>query len=169
MPDIGTELRDAIDGAVPLLLALDDKASLLPRTPGKWSPRQIVGHLIDSACNNHARFVRAQFQEDLVFPGYEQDRWVAVQRYDDVPWTELIALWAAYNRHIARIMSATPESELARPRARHSLHAIAWQPVPAARPATLGYFMRDYVGHLHHHLKQILDGWNDDRGLRAKG
>ena len=169
MPEIGTELRDAIDRAVPLLLALDDKASLLPRTPGKWSPRQIVGHLIDSACNNHSRFVRAQFQEDLVFPGYEQDRWVAVQRYEDVPWTELIALWAAYNRHIARIMSAAPESELTRPRARHSLDAIAWQPVPAARPATLGYFMRDYIGHLHHHLKQILDGWNDDRGLRAKG
>ena len=160
MPDIGTELRDAIDRAVPLLLALDDETSLLPRAPGKWSPRQIVGHLIDSACNNHARFVRAQFQEDLVFPGYEQDRWVAVQRYQDAPWTELVGLWAAYNQHLARIMSMAPSTELTRPRARHSLDLIAWQTVPADRPATLAYFMHDYIAHLHHHLRQVLgDAW----------
>jgi hypothetical protein len=156
MPDIGAELRDAVDRAAPLLLTLDDEVSRRPRAPGKWSPRQIIGHLIDSACNNHGRFVRAQLQDDLVFPGYEQDAWVAVQRYQDVPWAELVALWAAYNRHIARIMSAALESELTRSRARHSLDAIAWQPVPVNRPATLAYFMRDYIGHLHHHLKQVL-------------
>ena len=167
MPDIGADLRDAVDRAVPRLLALDDEASRRQRAPDKWSPRQIIGHLIDSACNNHARFVRAQLQDDLLFPGYEQEAWVTVQRYQDVPWAELVALWAAYNRHIARLMSAAPESELTRSRVRHSLDAIAWQPVPTERPATLGYFMRDYIGHLHHHLRQVLgEGWT---GPRAEG
>lgn len=50
---------------------------------GQWSPKQIIGHLIDSAANNHQRFVRAQFTDDLVFPGYEQEAWVEVQHYND--------------------------------------------------------------------------------------
>ena len=144
MPDIGTELREAVDRAAPLLLALDDETSLRPRAPGKWSPRQIVGHLIDSACNNHGRFVRAHFQDDLVFPGYEQDRWVAVQRYDDVPWTELIALWAAYNRHIAHVIGYIPED---RRDVRCQLGSNA--------PVTLGFVAQDYVSHLRHHLEQV--------------
>jgi DinB superfamily len=166
MLDIGADLRETVERAAPLLLALDDEASSRPRAPGKWSPRQIIGHLIDSACNNHARFVKAQLQDDLICPGYEQDAWVAVQRYQDVPWSELVALWAAYNRHIGRIMSTTPEPALSARRTRHNLNVIAWQPVPAESPATLAYFMRDYVGHLHHHLRQVLgERWT---GLRAK-
>ena len=49
-----------------------------------------LGHLIDSAVNNHARFVRAQLQDDLVFPGYDQDGWVRVQRYDERSWPALV-------------------------------------------------------------------------------
>src|SRR6476660_1623273 len=90
-------------GAAELLKIPDDTASR-PRGPGKWSPKQIVGHLIDSAVNNHARFVRAQLQDDLVFPGYDQDGWVRLQRYADAPWEDLVALWAAFNRHIAHVM-----------------------------------------------------------------
>jgi hypothetical protein len=41
------------------------------------------------------------------------------------------------------------------PRSRHNLDQMAWQPVPRDQPATLDYFMADYVGHLKHHLQQI--------------
>jgi hypothetical protein len=84
------ELARSIDAAELALKAISDEASRVSPAPGKWSPREIVGHLIDSASNNHQRFVRAQFQDDLVFSGYDQDRWVAVQRYQEAPWSELI-------------------------------------------------------------------------------
>jgi hypothetical protein len=135
---------------------MDDDTSGRHPAMGKWSPREIVGHLIDSASNNHQRFVRAQFKDDLVFPGYEQDAWVAAQRYDDAPWRELIALWAAFNRHLARMMAAVPQDVLTKARRVHNLHQIAFRTVPQDQPATLDYFMRDYVAHLEHHLKQIL-------------
>ncbi len=154
-PDCSIELLRTIDTALPALRALDDAATRSRPAPGKWSPREIVGHLIDSASNNHQRFVRARFQESLVFPGYAQDDWVEAQRYRDAPWPELVQLWALFNRHLARFMAAVPEPERLRPRARHNLHEIAWQVLPADQPATLDWFMRDYVGHLRHHLRQI--------------
>jgi hypothetical protein len=155
MPEYAEELREAVRDATPLLREMDEARSRLRPGPGKWCPKEIIGHLIDSASNNHQRFVRAQFQEDLVFSGYEQDAWVSVQRYRDAPWEDLIALWSSFNLHIARIMDFASKDERDRPRARHNLDEIASKPVPPDQPATLDYFMRDYVGHLKHHLAQI--------------
>ena len=155
MLDYAEELRNAVQGATPFLESLTDEASTRPRAPGKWSPREVIGHLIDSASNNHQRFVRAQFKEDLVFPGYDQDAWVAAQRYREQPWADLIALWRFFNLHIARVMEAAPKDERIRSRARHNLDEIAWNTVPRAEPVSLDYFMRDYVAHLKHHLAQI--------------
>jgi hypothetical protein len=132
----------------------DERAGLRP-APGKWSPREIIGHLVDSASNNHQRFVRAQFQDDLIFPGYDQDAWVRAQRYQDAPWPELIVLFTAFNLHLARVIAVTPLNVRSRPRPRHNLHRLAFRPVPESEPATLDYFMHDYVAHLVHHLRQI--------------
>jgi hypothetical protein len=154
------ELRAAVEGAVPRLLALSDEASARARAPAKWSPREIIGHLIDSASNNHQRFVRAQFQDDLVFPGYAQEDWVRVQGYAEAPWRELIALWQSYNLQLARVMAAVPAEVRRREHRKHNLHQIGWQTVPEGEAATLDYLMSDYVGHLKNHLRQILGaGW----------
>ena len=124
--------------------------------PSQWSPREVMGHLIDSASNNHQRFVRAALApEDLIFPGYEQDRWVEAQRYAEAPWAELVTLWASFNRHLARVMEATPADVRLNERRRHNLDELAFYRLPADEPATLDYFMRDYVRHLQHHLHQI--------------
>jgi hypothetical protein len=149
-------LRGAIEKSAPALDKMSDEMTRQRPGPGKWSPREIVGHLIDSASNNHQRFVRALFQEDLVFPGYAQDAWVSAQRYQDAPWNELLTLWRSFNLHIARVMEAAPAEERLRPRARHNLDELAWRPVPRDKPATLDYFMADYVAHLEHHLSQII-------------
>jgi hypothetical protein len=155
MTDTPSALRASVAAAVPRLLAIGDAASGVRPAPGKWSPREILGHLIDSAANNHARFVRAQSSDDLVLPGYAQEEWVRVQGYQDAEWGELVELWAAYNRHLAWVIGRVPAEVANRPRGRHNLHEIAWQPVPADHPATLAYFMADYVDHLEHHLRQI--------------
>lgn len=151
-----TELRHTIDDSGRRLSALSEEESARRPAPNKWSTKEIVGHLIDSAANNHQRFVRARFQADLVFPGYDQDAWVRAQRYQDANWPDLVELWKRYNSHIAHVMESTPASDRLRPRARHNLHELAWKAVPESWEATLDYFMRDYVGHLKHHLAQAL-------------
>lgn len=155
-PDYARRLVDALQRATPALLALDDAATTRRPAPGKWSPREIIGHLVDSASNNHQRFVRMRDRDDLVVEGYEQDAWVAAQRYQDAPWAELVLLWMTYNRHLARVMAATPAADRDRVRHSHNLHLRAYRPVPEDRAVTLAYFMNDYVEHLEHHLAQVL-------------
>ena len=155
MRHVAEELRHAVAKATPVLRGLDEAASARFPAPGKWSPREVVGHLIDSASNNHQRFVRARFQDDLVFPGYDQDAWVSSQSYSTAPWLELVELWRLFNLHLARVFETTP-LELARRRvARHSFDRIAFRTVPAGEETTLEYFASDYVAHLRHHLRSL--------------
>ena len=149
------ELIDVVEATVPRLQAIDAARATFRPAPGKWSPQEILGHLIDSASNNHQRFVRAQFQDDLVFTGYAQDEWVAAQQYQQARWADLIVLWASFNRHLAHVMQVTPEATRTRPHTRHSLDRHAFRAVAPGAPATLDYFMQDYVEHLKHHLRQI--------------
>jgi hypothetical protein len=156
MQDYVIDLQKTVERATSLLVALGDDASAKRPAPGKWSAREIIGHLIDSASNNHQRFVRSQWQDDLMLQGYEQDAWVSAQQYQQAPWRDLVTLWASFNRHIARVMAAVPDAARTRLRPRHNLDDLAWEPVPASEPTTLDYLMRDYVGHLKHHLRQAL-------------
>jgi len=156
VPDYVTRLRERVLGAAAALASLSDADSARRAAPGRWSPREVVGHLIDSASNNHQRFVRGQLEDDLVFPGYAQDRWVEVQRYQEAPWLELIELWRAFNLHVARVMEAVPDQVRLQPRVRHNFHQIGFADVSAGEPSTLDHLMRDYVDHVEHHLRQIL-------------
>jgi len=158
------EFRRTIDRAAERLGTYHDNEAGLPTAPGKWSRKEIVGHLIDSAANNHGRFVRAQLQDDLVFPGYDQDAWVRVQGYRDRSWNDLVALWRAYNRHIACLMESADPAAVALARRSHNLDELAWKAVERTEATTLDYFMRDYVAHLEHHLRQALGSdWAQSR------
>jgi hypothetical protein len=155
--DFVGDFRRAVEVAAENLLGISEAESRIPRDTGKWSPKQIIGHLIDSASNNHQRFVRAQLRDDLHFPGYRQEEWVQVQRYDEASWSELVQLWKSYNLHLAHIMAATPREKLTTLRRIHNLDEIASVGVAKSEPATLEYFMRDYVVHLENHLRQIFE------------
>jgi hypothetical protein len=149
------EFRDIVETARSNLLLLGAEEAA-ENSPGKWSPKEIVGHLIDSAANNHHRFVRAQFSDDLVCPPYDQERWVNTQKYGDAPWPDLVNLWASYNLHLHHVISVMPRDTLTRLREKHNLDQVAWKTVDSTTPTTLEYFVRDYVGHMRHHLRQIL-------------
>lgn len=148
-------LRATVARATPLLEAIPDiKAGIAPES--KWSAKQILGHLIDSACNNHRRFVLAQDREDMQFDSYEQQHWVSVQRYAQESWDDLLALWKAYNQHLAWVIEGIDERELERPRTAHSLDQIAWKVQRKDEPVTLAFLTHDYVDHMENHLRQIL-------------
>jgi len=143
-PAIASELLHTVERAFPELRAIPDSEAGRPRAPGKWSPKQVVGHLIDSAANNHQRFVRAQETTALQLPGYEQDHWVSCQRYEDRSWDELTALWHGYNRHLAHVIGHIPEA-MRSTECRIGTNA----------PVTLAFLAHDYVRHLRHHLAQL--------------
>ena len=151
-----TDFRQTIESATECLLRFDEAESSWPQAEGKWSAKEVMGHLIDSAANNHARFVLAQLRDDLVFPGYEQNRWVEVQHYREASWPQLVDLWRAYNLHLLHIISVTPDDKLKNFCYQHTMHEIAWKTVSKSEPVNLEQLMRDYVAHLKHHLGQVL-------------
>lgn len=93
MKPLADELRSQVDAASGRLRAITDAEATVSRGAGKWTTKDLLGHLIDSAANNHQRVVRAQLEEAYSGPGYAQEAWVAAQQYRDRSWTELVELW----------------------------------------------------------------------------
>lgn len=153
---IGTQLAQIVHSAKAKLMLLSDQEATAKSKPEKWSKKELLGHLVDSASNNHQRFVRKELQDNLIFPGYQQEAWVKHQRYQAAEWAGLIDLWAAYNLHLARIIDAIPNQVRFKKHQEHSLDKIAWKTIPTGEATSLEYFIWDYVGHLEHHLNQIL-------------
>jgi hypothetical protein len=144
MQSVAHDLQSALNVAERLRQIPDAEASIRS-APGKWSKKEILGHLIDSAANNHQRFVRLQLSPRLDFPGYEQDQWVHVQRYQERPWSQVIDLWEIYNIQVASIIRHVDSKVLD-----HVWHR------PDGKDVNLEFLIRDYVVHLKHHLDQIL-------------
>jgi hypothetical protein len=113
-------------------------------SPDRWSKKEILGHLIDSAGNNHQRWVRVQFTRLLEFPGYEQESWVTRQAYASEPWPDLVNLWLLFNRHMLHVLKAMPQDVLS--------HQIA---IGGKPPLPLAAWLLDYVSHMENHLAQI--------------
>lgn len=144
MKELSLKLLSVIDAAEPKLRKTNAADTTKPVLAGGWSRKQLIGHLIDSASNNHQRFVRAALQASLDFPGYEQDDCVRVQAPQEGDWELLVSLWAAYNRYLAHVIAHLPESKLG------TLCRIG-----AEEAVTLDFLAKDYVRHLLHHLGQI--------------
>jgi hypothetical protein len=155
MNDLAIEFRQTVEAAAKQLRSISESQAQTARSDGQWTAKEILGHLIDSAANNHQRFVRAQFTDDLVFTGYDQEQWVRAQHYDQVGWAALIQLWQAYNLHLAHVVANIPDAILLQRRARHTLNVIGFQKVDPTEPATLAYLIGDYLEHLRAHLRQI--------------
>jgi len=149
------DFRATVVDATARLREIPAAESRQKSAPDDWAQIEILGHLVDSAANNHQRFVRSQFSDDLVYQGYEQNQWVSSQKYADESWPELIQLWSSYNLHLHHVVSVIPAAILTKPRAIHNLDQIAFKLVDKSEATTLEYFIRDYVDHLRHHLDQI--------------
>ena len=139
-----SRLLAELDAAEPALRRIDETLASGSRGEGKWSRKEVLGHLVDSAANNHQRFVRGQAGEPLDRTGYAQEHWVRAQGWGERSWADVVALWSAYNRHLAHVIARIPEE---RAGTRVRVGDQDW---------TLGDIARDYVAHLRHHLDQVL-------------
>lgn len=147
MQDLIVEFSALLESVPQKLKAFEPSASRAETeaVPGQeWSPREIVGHLIDSASNNHLRFVMAQLYGEARLPSYEQEEWVKLQRYEAEPWERLVTLWENYNRHLLHLIASTPAAKL---------QAICY--IGQNSPMTLQELMYDYLRHLKHHLQDL--------------
>jgi hypothetical protein len=142
-----TSLAAVVAHAVPHLSAISEESAAQRPAPNKWSKKEILGHLIDSAANNHQRFMRLQLSPEISLPGYDQDNWVRLNRYQQEQWAEIVALWSAYNRHLATVVESLDDAALGN----------VWHSPDG--DVTLEFIAIDYVRHLKHHLSQIgIDG-----------
>lgn len=117
--------------------------------PNKWSKKELLGHLIDSATNNHHRFIKAQFQGDpFILEPYEQDEWNRIQRYNEVDTKFLVEFWKMYNLYIIQLIINFPEEKL-------QIKCKSTDDREAAENILL--LIIDYVDHMDHHLKQIFN------------
>jgi hypothetical protein len=145
MIDISTQIRELIDEIEPLLHQMPAKEVRVSPNQGGWSKKEIIGHLIDSATNNHHRIVRGVQNLALAFPPYDQNRWVEIQRYNEIPWTDLVELFCQYNRHLCRVIDKIPQESL------KNLCNIGRE-----EPVSLEFVIEDYLRHLRYHIDTII-------------
>jgi hypothetical protein len=85
--ELTQRLRRILDEAPTLIERLPDPG--YKSSPDRWSQKEKLGHLIDSAANNHQRIVRVQLEQQPAMPGYEQGKWVELHSYQHRDWPEL--------------------------------------------------------------------------------
>ncbi|MBI4804773.1 MAG: DinB family protein [Desulfovibrio sp.] len=148
-------------------LAVAGFQALLDRTPPEavnvrvyseaWTLSEIVGHLIDSASNNHQRFARLRLGNLDGFPGYEAETWVRAQDHDSCPFPLLSRLWTAYNGFLLHLAETIPQAALQN----------AW--MKPEGPLTLGFLVNDYFSHLNLHAEHYAKRLDEVEAARARG
>lgn len=146
--EVASIIEQAANSAAERWRALPDQTLTFRPSEDAWSIKEITGHLIDSASNNHQRFVRLQLAEQLTFPDYGPDNnhWVRIQNYQDRTWEEILGLWRHFNIQLAHIIRSVDPACLSH----------VWK-VDLKSSFTLFDLMTDYLRHLEVHLDQITD------------
>jgi hypothetical protein len=144
--DISQPLASLIQHERPLLRALPEtEAEIRPGDETTWSPKEELGHLIDSAANNHIRFTRALIEPEFRGPSYAQNDWVRTHRYQEMPWLTIVEFWFHYNSFITALLKRVPEEKLL---------TVCY--VGSGAGVSLQFLVEDYVLHMQHHIDHLL-------------
>jgi len=143
MNAIAAQLNKIIDDHLPGLQSVGADEFHFKASPAKWSKKEILGHLVDSAQNNIRRFIVGQYEERPRIV-YNQDKWVSITNYQQYQLTDLIDLWYRLNKHICQVLTFMPAEMTQRQVETEKSHDLKW-------------LAEDYIRHLLHHLHQVLD------------
>ena len=143
---LASDIEDTVNTAYQMLGGQSEETIRERLTPNAWSIKEVMGHLIDSASNNHQRFVRLQVADRLIFPDYSQDNdaWVMIQNYQNTPWKDLLDLWRFFNLHLTRVIRNVNQSCIENSWVLNEDNSIP-----------LGSLMIDYLRHMKDHLEEI--------------
>lgn len=139
-----SRLNFIIDNLPIVLTQISEENMSEKSSSNKWSKKEIIGHLIDSATNNHQRFVRGQFENNPEIH-YDQNNWNEYNFYQQIDSKQIILFWTIYNKQLIEIIERIPTENLKR------------QVNVGGALLTLEFLIIDYVEHLEHHLKQVID------------
>jgi hypothetical protein len=143
---LAARLEDVVMAGMRWLGKLSEEVAARPEREGKWSAKQVMGHLTDSAVNNLGRVVRMQIAPGQKMAGYEQEEWVAVQHYQERDWSQVLAAWAILNGQMAWVVAHVDKSKLAQ------------TGFVEGNEQTLGFLIEDYIAHMEHHLR-LMQAW----------
>ena len=141
--ELSLRLETVLRGAMPWLLTISEAEASVPEREGKWSAKQVIGHLTDSAVNNLRRIVLLEIEPGQELPGYAQMEWVKLQHYGEREWSQVLGLWFALNEHVAWTIAHLERARLAN------------EGVIEGERVTLGFLIADYVAHMEHHLSAM--------------
>lgn len=140
------EIKKTLDEWEQPLLSLSEEIITNRHNHQNRTIKQLLGHLIDSASNNHQRMTRMQYNSHLIFPDYTQDndRWIAIQDYQHADWKNLVLLWKSYNLHIMHVIKSMNKSML-------NNHWIDFE----GNQVSLLAMIEGYPLHLNLHMSEI--------------
>ena len=141
--ELSVRLETVLRGAMPWLLTISEAEASVPEREAKWSAKQVIGHLTDSAVNNLRRIVLLQIEPEQKLPGYAQMEWVSLQHFGEREWSQVLGLWVALNEHVAWTVAHIERARLAD------------EGVIEGERVTLGFLIADYVAHMEHHLRAM--------------
>lgn len=141
--ELSERLTAVLRGAMPWLLTISEAEASVPQREAKWSGKQVIGHLTDSAVNNLGRIMRLQIEPGVSLAGYAQMEWVSLQNYQEREWAQVLGLWFALNEHVAWTIAYVTKASLAN------------KGVVEGDTITLGFLIADYVAHMEHHLRAM--------------
>lgn len=164
MPTYAAILNNVIDKSFNALKAIPLDTLEAKPDPNRWSQKELIGHLVDSAYNNHQRFLRAEAQGNLVFWTYAQDEWVVKNQYQQRNANEIIELWYRTNQHLCALISGLSDELIQKQTKEHNFHRICMKRIGEEDSTSLGYLIWDYIFHLEHHLAQLLPSYEKELG-----
>jgi hypothetical protein len=140
-----SDLEKALSFGFELISKLSEEEMSVKKSPEKWSKREILGHLIDSAINNLQRFTEIQFTEKpYVIRKYNQNELVKVNDYQNSDTQELLSFWLAINKRIEKVIERQTEETL-----KYKVQ------IDDETIVDFNFLIKDYIDHLVHHLQQI--------------
>lgn len=144
MNDVAREFWSRMEAAEQKLSLVTEEEARQPFRPNGWLRKELLGHLVDSASVNHVRFVFAATAGSYQGASYDQDAWVKLQAYANIPWAAILDQWRMRNTWIAEVVTNIPQERLSAPCS-----------IGESAPVRLDQLIRDYLSHLEHHINEM--------------